>query len=147
MSKRELLAAFLSIAVAAMALPASATDVTQQRLMNAAGEPQNWLMVHRDYDNSRHSSLREVDRDTAKDLKLKFLFSIGGRSTGGTLRGKEESTPLVDDGFMYVTDGWSRVMKFDVRSGTAAIPLWRHDPKIRVARTTRGLAMYADKVI
>jgi hypothetical protein len=32
------------------------------------------------------------------------------------LRGEEESTPLVDDGFMYVIDTWSRVMKFDVRS-------------------------------
>jgi alcohol dehydrogenase (cytochrome c) len=147
MSKRELLAAFLSIAGAAIGLPASATDVTQQRLMNAAGEPQNWLMVHHDYDNSRHSSLREVNRDTAKDLKLKFLVSIGGRSTGGVMRGKEESTPLVDDGYLYVSDTWSRVMKFDVRSGTEAIPLWRYDPKITRARTSRGLAMYANKVL
>jgi alcohol dehydrogenase (cytochrome c) len=146
MSKRALLAAFSSIVVAAVVLPASAADVNQQRLMNATGEPQNWLMVHRDYDNSRHSSLREVNRDTAKDLKLKFLFSIGGRATGGAMRGKEESTPLVDDGFMYVSDTWSRVMKFDVRSGTEAIPLWRYDPKITRARTSRGLAMYANKV-
>ena len=81
---------------------------------------------------------REINRDTVKDLKLKFIFSIGGRSTGGTLPGKEESTPLVDDGFMYVSDTWSRVMKFDVRSGTEAVPLWRYDPKITKARTNRG---------
>jgi alcohol dehydrogenase (cytochrome c) len=146
MAKSGLLAALSSIAIAAIVLPASAADVTQQRLMDAPGEPQNWLMVHRDYDNSRHSLLHEVNRDTAKDLKLKFMFSIGGRATGGTQRGKEESTPLVDDGFMYVIDTWSRVMKFDVRSGTQAIPLWRYDPKITRARTTRGLAMYANKV-
>ena len=60
--------------------------------------------MHRDYDNSRHSPLKDVNRDNVKDLKLKFIFSIGGRSTGGTLPGKEESTPLVDDGFMYVSD-------------------------------------------
>src|SRR3984893_6073860 len=147
MSKRGMIAAFSAIAVAAVVGPASAADVTQQRLMNAAGEPQNWLMVHRDYDNSRHSSLREVNRETAKDLKLKFIVSIGGRSTGGTMVGKEESTPLVDDGFMYVSDTWSRVMKFDVRSGTEAIPLWRYDPKITRARTSRGLAMYANKIL
>jgi glucose dehydrogenase len=52
----------------------------------------------------------------------------------------------VDDGFMYVTDTWSRVMKFDVRSGAAAVPLWRYDPKITRSRTTRGLAMYGNKV-
>ncbi len=52
------------------------------------------------------------------------------------MRGKEESTPLVEDGFMYVADTWSRVMKFDVRSGTAAVPLWRFDPKITRAAPT-----------
>ena len=89
---------------------------------------------------------RTINRDNVKDLKLKFIFSIGGRSTGGTLRGKEESTPLVDDGFMYVSDTWDRVMKFDVRSGTEAVPLWRYDPKITQSRTNRGIAMYGNKV-
>src|SRR6266567_1947186 len=146
MSRKGLLAALASIAFAGVAVPASAADVTQERLQNAANEPQNWLMVHHDYDNSRHSSLKEVNRDTVKDLKLKFMFSIGGLSTGGTMRGKEESTPLVDDGFMYVSDTWNRVMKFDVRSGTQAVPLWRFDPKITKARTSRGLAMYGNKI-
>jgi alcohol dehydrogenase (cytochrome c) len=127
-------------------MPAYAADVTAQRLLDAAKEPQNWLMVHRDYDNSRHSPLSEVNRGTIKDLKLKFLVSIGGTGTGGTMRGKEEGTPLVDDGFMYVADTWSRVTKFDVRSGTGAIPLWRYDPKITRARTGRGIAMYGNKL-
>src|SRR5438309_414855 len=146
MSRKGILAALASIALAAVAIPALAADVTRERLQNAANEPQNWLMVHHDYDNSRHSSLREVNRDTVKDLKLKFMFSIGGLSTGGTMRGKEESTPLVDDGFMYVSDTWNRVMKFDVRGGTQAVPLWRFDPKITKARTSRGIAMYGNKV-
>jgi alcohol dehydrogenase (cytochrome c) len=127
-------------------MPACAADVTAQRLLDSAKEPQNWLMVHRDYDNSRHSPLSEVNRGNIKDLKLKFLVSIGGTGTGGAMRGKEEGTPLVDDGFMYVADTWSRVMKFDVRSGTAAIPLWRYDPKITRARTSRGIAMYGNKL-
>jgi alcohol dehydrogenase (cytochrome c) len=135
-----------SIAVAALTAPALAADVTSERLLNTAAEPQNWLTVHYDYNNSRHSPLKEVNRDNVKDLKLKFIFSIGGRSTGGTLRGKEESTPLVDDGFMYVSDTYDRVMKFDVRSGTEAVPLWRYDPKITQSRTNRGIAMYGNKV-
>jgi alcohol dehydrogenase (cytochrome c) len=143
MTRKMMLMAAIAAAAAA---PALAADVTSQRLQNPAAEPGNWLMVHHDYDNSRHSPLRDINRDTVKNLQLKFVFSTGGRSTGGTLRGKEESTPLVDDGFMYVTDTWSRVMKFDVRSGTAAIPLWRYDPKIARSRTTRGLAMYGNKV-
>jgi len=146
MSGKSLLTALSSIALAGLASQALAADVTQQRLENAASEPQDWLMVHRDYGNSRHSPLDQVNRGNAKDLKPKFIVSIGGTATGGALRGKEESTPLVDDGFMYVADTWSRVMKFDVRSGTQAVPLWRYDPKITRARTNRGLAMYGNKV-
>jgi alcohol dehydrogenase (cytochrome c) len=146
MIDRHLLAACATIAVAAIALPAWAADVTPERLLNVASQPQDWLMVHRDYDNSRHSGLREINRDTVGRLAPKFIFSIGGRSTGGVMPGKEESTPLVDDGFMYVVDTWSRVMKFDVRGGTEALPLWRYDPKITKARTTRGLAMYGNKI-
>jgi alcohol dehydrogenase (cytochrome c) len=150
MPGKTMLATLSSIALAAglsaAALPASAADVTFERLRNAASEPQNWLMTHRDYDNSRHSALKEINRDNVRNLALKYTFSIGGRATGGVMRGKEESTPLVDDGYMYVTDTWSRVMKFDVRSGKEAIPLWRYDPKIRVSRTTRGLAMYGNRI-
>ena len=146
MFAKSLLTVLSSIALAGLASQALAAEVTLQRLENAASEPQDWLMVHRDYNNSRHSPLDQVNRGNAKDLKLKFIVSIGGTATGGALRGKEESTPLVDDGFMYVADTWSRVMKFDVRSGTQAVPLWRYDPKITRARTNRGLAMYGNKV-
>ncbi len=151
MSTRCNLAALMSLGLAVVALPAlvapaRAADVTPQRLLDTAAEPQNWLMVHRDYNNSRHSPLKQVNRDSVKDLKPKFIFSIGGRSTGGTLPGKEESTPLVDDGFMYVSDTYDRVMKFDVRSGGEAVPLWRYDPKITKSRTNRGIAMYGNKV-
>jgi len=138
--------ALTAIGLAAIVSPATAADVTPDRLLNAPNEPQNWLMVHRDYDNSRHSGLKDINRDNAKDLKLKFIISVGGMATGGTLRGKEEATPLVDDGFMYVNDTWGRVMKFDVRSGTQGVPLWRHDPKIKQSRTQRGIAMYGNKV-
>src|SRR5437588_4706081 len=144
--RRLTVTALASIGLAALATSAMAADVTPERLLNSANEPQNWLMVHRDYDNSRHSALKEIDLANAKDLKLKFLFSIGGRATGGTLRGKEEATPLVEGGFMYVNDTWGRVMKFDVRSGTQAVPLWRYDPKLKQTRTQRGIALYGNKV-
>src|SRR5690349_6027262 len=138
--------ALTAIGLAAIVSPATAADVTAERLLNSPNDPQNWLMVHRDYDNSRHSGLKDINNSNAKDLKLKFMISIGGRSTGGTLRGKDEARPLVDDGFMYVNDTWGRVMKYDVRSGTQGVPLWRYDPKIKQSRTQRGIAMYGNKV-
>src|SRR6266436_4254541 len=85
MPRNITLAALWSIGLVAIA-PAIAADVTPQRLVNASDEPQNWLMIHHDYDNSRHSSLQEINRDTVKNLELKYTFSIGGRSTGGINR-------------------------------------------------------------
>ena len=146
MSTKISLVTLAALGLAAMAMPAAAADVTPQRLLDAAGDAQNWLMVHHYYNNTRHSPLGQVNSDTVKDLKPKFNYSICGRSTGGTLPGKEESTPLVDDGFMYVSDTYDRVMKFDVRSGSEAVPLWRYDPKITKSRTNRGIAMYGNKV-
>ena len=63
MPRTTTLAALSSIGLAVVALPAIAADVTPQRLMNTAGEPQNWLMIHHDYDNTRHSSLNEINRE------------------------------------------------------------------------------------
>ena len=147
MSRRLVLAAVSSIGLAAAATPALAIDTTADNLLNSPNNANNWLMVHRDWNNSRHSPLAIINKDNAKDLKLKYMVSIGGIATGGsTLRGKEEATPLVEDGFMYVNDTWARVMKFDVRSGTQAIPLWRYDPKIKQSRTQRGIAMYGNKI-
>src|SRR5262249_23836401 len=139
------LAALASISLAAIAMPACAADVTYERLLNAPNEPENWLMVHRDYNNSRHSPLTQINATNAKDLKPKFIFSIGGRATGGTLRGKEESTPLVEDGFMYVADTWTRVTKFDVRSGDAAGPVGGNESKIQTARPQPGHALDGHK--
>src|ERR1700756_2612243 len=96
-SAKGISAALASLVVAALAMPALAADVTPQRLLNTAAEPQNWLTVHRDYNNSRHSLLKNINRDNVKDLKLKFIFSIGGRATGGTLGGTEERTPPAAD--------------------------------------------------
>ena len=127
--------ALTAIGLAAIVGPVTAADVTPERLLNSTSDPQNWLMVHRDYDNSRHSGLKEINNTNAKDLKLKFMISIGGRATGGTLRGKEEATPLVDDGFMYVNDTWGRVMKFDVRSGTVSGVL---NGTVGLTKTTSG---------
>src|SRR6266852_1874299 len=67
MPRKTTLAALWSIGLAATATPAIAADVTPQRLVNARSEPQNWLMIHHDYDNSRHSSLR---RSTATQSKI-----------------------------------------------------------------------------
>ena len=40
-----------------------------------------------------------------------------------------ETTPLAEDGFLYLTDQWGILYKIDARSGDTGRILWRMDPK------------------
>src|SRR5258707_13948230 len=103
------LAALASISLAAFAMPALAADVTYERLLNAPNEPENWLMVHRDCNNSRHSPLTTINAANAEDLKPKFIMSIAGIATRGRpLPCQKECTPLQYDGVMYVAETRTR---------------------------------------
>ena len=110
--------------------PARAADVTYERLLNP--EPQNWLMNHRTFDSQRHSPLDAINKSNVKNLKLQFAIALGGTSGNEDL----EATPLVEDGFMYMIDGWGVVYKIDVRSGTPAARSsgrWTPNSKSRTA--------------
>ena len=136
------LAALLGSAALAVA-PAvtSAADVTYERLLNP--EPHNWLMVHKDYNSQRYSTLDQINRSNIKNLKLKYAIAIGGASPNEAL----EVTPLVEDGYMYVVDGWGAVYKIDVRSGTHGRTLWKTDPGIKRYARLRGVALWGNLVI
>src|SRR5215472_17247011 len=100
------------------AWPVLAADVTPERLLNP--EPQNWLMNHRTYDGQRFSPLARVNKENVKNLKLAYAVALGG-SAGDEWT---EATPLVEDGFIYVTDAWGVVYKIDGRSGEAGRIVW-----------------------
>src|SRR6476659_6053274 len=111
--------------VAALAtFPAFAGDVTPDRLVNADKEPHNWLMNHRTYDAQRYSPLDKINKDTVKNLKLAYAVAIGGTAANENL----QSTPLAEDGFLYIVDQWGVVYKIDVRSGDMGRIVWRMDP-------------------
>src|ERR1700675_2767537 len=82
------------------ASPVLAADVTPERLLNPDKEPQNWLMNHRTYDAQRYSPLDKINKANVKNLKLAYAVAIGGTSANENL----ESTPLAEDGYLYVVD-------------------------------------------
>src|SRR5882757_3109947 len=126
------------------ACPASTADVTPERLANADKEPQNWLMNHRSYDAQRYSPLDKIDKANVKNLKLAYAVAIGGTSANENL----QSTPLAEDGYLYVVDQWGVVYKIDARSGDMGRIVWRMDPgQEKLPLSNRGAALWGNLVI
>jgi alcohol dehydrogenase (cytochrome c) len=124
--------------------PAPAADVTADRLANADKEPQNWLMNHRTYDAQRYSPLDRINKANVKALKLAYALAIGGTAANENL----QSTPLAEDGFLYIVDQWGVVYKVDVRSGDMGRIVWRMDPgQEKLPLSNRGAALWGNLVI
>ena len=129
------LATIRTLALACTALagflvsPARAADVTQDRLVNASKESGNWILHHGGYSAQRFSSLDQINAGNVKDLKVAWTIALGGVEGGGIwTHGGLEGTPLVEDGFMYVTDGWGSVYKIDAHGGQGKL-VWKMNPK------------------
>src|SRR6478672_6931431 len=145
-------AALASALLVTTSLSALAADVTTQRLMNADKEPQNWLMVNKDYSSHRYSELDQINKDNVKNLHVAFTVALGGvNGVGFNPLGGHQSTPLVNDGFMYVVDGWGAVYRIDVRDPMNARVTWVMDPGVNKAdmftAANRGVALYKNFVV
>src|SRR6266545_63534 len=136
--------AALSSAAVLAAWPALAGEVTPDRLVNADKEPQNWLMNHRTYDAQRYSPLDKINKDNVKNLKLAYALAIGGTAANENL----QSTPLAEDGYLYIVDQWGVVYKIDVRSGDMGRIVWRMDPgQEKLPLSNRGAALWGNLVL
>jgi alcohol dehydrogenase (cytochrome c) len=139
---RSLRAALLAGSLFALATPVLAAEVTPERLANP--EPQNWLMNHRTYDGQRFSPLERINKDNVKNLKLAYAVALGGSSVNENL----ESTPIAEDGFLYIVDQWGILYKIDARSGEQGRIVWRMDPKQeKLPSSNRGAALSGNFVI
>jgi alcohol dehydrogenase (cytochrome c) len=131
------------LASAVCAPPASAAEVTPTRLVNADREPQNWLMNHRSYNGQHYSPLARINKDNVRGLRLTYAVPLGG-STGNEFN---QSTPLVEDGFIYTVDSRAVVYKIDATSGALGRIVWRMDPKQDTNVANRGVALWGNLVI
>jgi alcohol dehydrogenase (cytochrome c) len=138
--------------------PVQAADMTFDRALNAAKEPQNWILHHGNYQGHRFSQLKEINTDTVKNLRVAFTVALGGFEGAGTRYkfGNLEATPIVEDGVIYVPDGWGTVYAIDAASGKKGMFKWRFDPQTNKAWAgdvaccgvnNRGVALWKDKVI
>src|SRR6267378_4044358 len=124
--------------------------VNKERLVNAQNEPQNWLMMNGDYSSTRYSKLTQINRENVKNLRLVWALALGGMQDVGQNGPESEIHPLVDNGFMYTSDGWGTLYKIDGRSPNKGEFVWVTDPGVKHQGNlprTRGIALWEDLVI
>lgn len=121
--------------------PATAADVTAERLIGADAEPHNWLTNHRTYDAHRYSPLDMINRRNVGELKLAYSIPLGSPNEN------LQATPLAEDGFLYVVDQSGVLTKIDSRSGAGRI-VWRMEPgEEKPPLANRGAALWGNLVI
>ena len=142
------LATILVLIALALPAPAPAQDdeapslrpVTWERLLNAADEPENWLMYSGTLDSKRYSRLDQIHNRNVGNLELKWAYQIPEID-------RAETTPLVVDGVMFVTEAPSNVVALDAATGRQ---YWRYDHdlpddlRICCGRNNRGVAILGE---
>jgi quinohemoprotein ethanol dehydrogenase len=123
-----------------------ARKVTDATLLNPPD--QEWVSYGRDYAETHHSPLRQIDTATVPRLGLAWSVEVGSE-------GKVETTPLIWDGVLYGTSTWSVVFAIDIRTGKLK---WRWDPalvrggyqasgpRFCCGSVNRGVALYNGRV-
>ena len=118
----------------------SFSPVTWERLMNAADEPENWLMYSGTLDSQRFSRLDQIHNRNVGELELKWAYQIPQRD-------RAETTPLVVDGVMFITESPSNLVAVDAATGRQ---YWRYNHalpdnlKVCCGRNNRGVAILGD---
>src|SRR6202021_3631932 len=68
-------------------------QVTFERLVNSAKEPQNWMTYSGDYSGKRFSALDQINAANAHSLQAKWVYQTAGA-------GRLETTPRGVGGFL-----------------------------------------------
>ena len=118
-------------------------QVSYERLVRAESESEHWLTYSGGYRSHRFSALKQITPENVARLKPAWVYQIKEP-------GLMETTPLVADGVMYLTEPPSTVTALDVRSGR---PLWKWSPTMpRDVRSlgfppvNRGVALLGETV-
>jgi alcohol dehydrogenase (cytochrome c) len=121
------------------------TPVTEEMLRNPpAGD---WLHWRRTYNGWGYSPLNQINRDTVKNLKVSWAWSLNSSS-----QAVNEITPLVHDGVMFLWNFGETIQALDAKTGSL---LWQYEYELPedypslpgFFRTKRSLGIGGNKLI
>jgi alcohol dehydrogenase (cytochrome c) len=133
----------LLLALAAPAIAQAQTPVPYERIVKSDSEPANWLTYGGNYYDQRFSGLKQLTPRNVAGLKLAWAYQPSRPA------GNVETSPIVVDGIMYVTEPPSTVTALDAHNGAK---LWTWSPilhnvvAIGLFQTNRGVAVMDNRV-
>ena len=128
----------VNLALSAEARP----PVTPARLLQGTDVSADWLMYGGNYQNWRHSNLKDINRSNVAKLRPAWIFQTG-------VPGQLEAAPIVADGVMYLTASYNHLFALDPITGDV---LWHYerqlpsDVQICCGPTNRGVAIAGNKL-
>src|SRR5450759_2967949 len=117
-------------------------QVTHKRLLGVADEPGNWLTYSGNFAGHRFSALNQINERNVKELVPLWVYQVGSLQ-------RLETTPLVINGIMYISEPPSHVTALDARTGR---PLWKYrrvipdDVRVCCGQVNRGVAALGDLI-
>ena len=130
-----------TILLALLAAPLQA-QISYERILQAEDEPESWLTYNGSYMSQRYSRLTQIDQDNVGGLELRWLLQ-------NQVFGAWQSSPIVADGVMYLTERPNSIMAVDPVTGRV---FWKyvHTPAenalVCCGANNRGVAVLGDRV-
>ena len=101
-------------------------------------DPNNWLMYRRTYDGWGHSPLDQITRENVNELQLAWVWSMEN--------GRNQPTPLVYNGVMYLANPGNVIQALDAATGTLLWEYRRALPDELRGASVRNLGIYGHQL-
>jgi alcohol dehydrogenase (cytochrome c) len=114
------------------------TPITDEMMLHPPAA--DWLMHYGNYAGWNHSPLRQITAKNAKNLQLRWVWSMDDGE-------RQQITPLVHDGVMFVSNNiTNRVQALNAKTGDL---IWENTLGPRLTgqeNATRTMALFGDKL-
>jgi len=128
--------------ILAAAAALAAQSLSWERILHSDNEPGNWLSYSGNLLGHRYSKLAQINTGNAARLQPAWIYQIGGAQ-------KFETSPIVVDGTMYISEPPGMVLAIDTKTGRS---LWTFthplpgDLRVCCGQSNRGVAVLGDRV-
>lgn len=126
----------------------ASAQTSYEQLMVDEENGDDWLSYSGGYKSERFSPLAQINPANVSQMKVMWAYQMQAAGIAGA--GLQETTPLVANGIMYLTEAPSSVTALDARTGNL---LWHWKPDISeevlnigFPRINRGVALLDDSV-